>query len=214
MPLPTVLLTGFDAFDGAAANPSWLAAQTLHRRRIASHRVVAAQLPTVFGQSLIALAALLRQHRPALVICLGLASGRAALSLERVAINVNDARIADNAGAQPIDIPVLAGGPAAYFTRLPIKAMHQALLEEGIAAEISQTAGTFVCNHVFYGLMHALATRRALQHARGGFVHVPFLPDQGSPSMPLEEMQRGLRVMIGCALRTDQDIATGGGATH
>ena len=85
MPLPTVLLTGFDAFDGAAANPSWLAAQALHQRRIASHRVVAAQLPTVFGQSLVILAALLRQHRPALVICLGLAGGRAALSLERVA---------------------------------------------------------------------------------------------------------------------------------
>ncbi|MEO6626386.1 MAG: pyroglutamyl-peptidase I [Burkholderiaceae bacterium] len=214
MPLPIVLLTGFDAFEGAAANPSWLVAQTFHGRRIARHRVVAAQLPTVFGESLVALAALLQRYRPVLVVCLGLAGGRAALSLERVAINVNDARIADNAGAQPIDSPVRAGGPAAYFTRLPIKAMHQALLKEGIAAEISQTAGTFVCNHVFYGLMHALATRRALKNTRGGFVHVPFLPDQGQPSMPLEEARRGLRTMLACALRIDQDLAIGGGATH
>ncbi len=214
MPLPTVLLTGFDAFDGAAANPSWVVAQSLQGRRIAGHRVIAAQLPTVFGLSLRALTALLRQHRPVLVICLGLAGGRTALSLERVAINVNDARIADNAGARPIDTPVLAKGPAAYFTRLPIKAMHQALLKEGVAAEVSQTAGTFVCNHVFYGLMHALATRRALKNTRGGFVHVPHLPEHGTPSMPLEVMQRGLRSMIACALRTDQDVVSGGGAIH
>ena len=214
MPLPKVLLTGFDAFDGAAANPSWVAARPLHGRQIAGHRVIVAQLPTVFGRSLLQLAALLKQHRPALVICLGLAGGRGALSLERIAVNVDDARIADNAGAQPIDRAVVAGGPAAYFTRLPIKAMHRALLKAGIPAEVSQTAGTFVCNHVFYGLMHELATRRALKDTRGGFVHVPLLPDLGSPSMPLEVMQRGLRCMIACALRTDQDIASGGGALH
>lgn len=212
--MPKILLTGFDAFGGNAVNPSWVLAQALHGKQIAGHRVMAAQLPTVFGQSLQALAALLRQHRPALVICLGLAGGRAALSLERVAINVNDARIADNAGAQPIDSPVREGGPAAYFTDLPIKAMRQALLKEGVAAEISQSAGTFVCNHVFYGLMHELETRTALKKTRGGFVHVPFLPEQGTPSMPLADMQRGLRTMIACALHTDQDLAISGGATH
>ena len=125
------------------------------------------------------------------MVCTGQAGGRAALSLERVAINVNDARIADNAGAQPVDTPVVAGGPAAYFTSLPIKAMLVALLAEGINAEVSQTAGTFVCNHVFYGLMHELATRHELGRTRGGLIHVPWLPAQGQPSMRLDEIVAG-----------------------
>lgn len=211
-PLPTVLLTGFDPFGGESLNPSWLAVQALQGRRIASHKVVAAQLPTVFGASLDELARLLREHRPALVICVGQAGGRAAISLERIAINVNDARIADNAAAQPVDTPVVAGGPAAYFTRLPIKAMLLALQREGIPAEVSQTAGTFVCNHVFYGLMHQLATRRGFKHVRGGFVHVPWLPEQGQPSMATDELVRGLRVAIATALATSTDIAQGAGA--
>ena len=213
-PAPVVLVTGFDAFGGDAINPSWLLAQALHRRSIAGHRVVAAQLPTVFGDALTALDGLLHQHRPVLVICLGLASGRAALSLERIAININDARIADNRGAWPIDTAVVAGGPAAYFSSLPIKAMLLALRKAGVAAEVSQTAGTFVCNHVFYGLMHALAKRRALKGTRGGFIHVPLLPQQGTPSMPLNDMQRGLRTAIRCALRTTGDVSVGAGASH
>ncbi len=209
-----VLLTGFDAFGGEAINPSWLAVQMLHRRQIAGHRVVAAQLPTVFGESLAALRALLIQHQPALVICVGQAGGRSAISLERVAINVNDAPLGDNAGAQPIDTPVVSGAPAAYFSSLPIKAMRAALQREGIAAEVSQTAGTFVCNHVFFGLMHALATRPALRHTRGGFVHVPWLPGQGTPSMALDEMVRGLSLLVRCALLQAQDAALGAGAAH
>lgn len=213
-PAPVVLVTGFDAFGGDAINPSWLLAQALHRRSIAGHRVVAAQLPTVFGDALTALDGLLHQHRPVLVICLGLASGRAALSLERIAININDARIADNRGAWPIDTAVVAGGPAAYFSSLPIKAMLLALRKAGVAAEVSQTAGTFVCNHVFYGLMHALATHRRFKQVRGGFIHVPFLPEQGSPSMPLELVVQGLRLAVACALATPQDIARGAGAIN
>ncbi len=211
---PTVLVTGFDPFGGAALNPSWLAAQALHGRRIGGHTVVAAQLPTVFGRSLDALSALLKQHRPALVLCLGQAGGRGAISLERIAINIDDARIADNAGQKPIDRAVVPGAPAAYFSSLPIKAMLLAIHKAGVAVEVSQTAGTFVCNHVFYGLMHELSTRRALLKTRGGFVHLPFLPEQGKPSMPLEEMQRGLRTGIRCALRTGQDLALGAGAEH
>jgi pyroglutamyl-peptidase len=160
------------------------------------------------------LRALLRAHRPALVLCLGQAGGRAALSLERVAININDARIADNAQAQPVDTPVVPGAPAAYFTRLPVKAMLQALQRAGIAAEVSQTAGTFVCNHVFYGLMHELATRRGLKAVRGGFVHVPWLPGQGTPAMALDDMVRGIAVALRCALTTQADIARGAGALH
>lgn len=209
-----VLLTGFDAFGGEAINPSWLAVQALHGRQIAGHRVVAAQLPTKFGESLAALRALLIQHQPALVVCVGQAGGRGAISLERVAINVNDAPLADNAGAQPVDTPVVPAAPAAYFSSLPIKAMRAALQREGIAAEVSQTAGTFVCNHVFFGLMHALATRPALHHTRGGFVHVPWLPGQGTPSMALDETVRGLSLAVRCALLVEQDAWLGAGAAH
>ena len=211
---PVVLLTGFDPFGGDTLNPSWQIARALHRRQVAGHRVQAAQLPTVFGDALKPLYALLAEHRPALAICLGLANGRDALSLERIAINVDDARIADNAGAQPIDTPVVARGPAAYFSTLPIKAMRQAILTAGVPAEVSQTAGTFVCNHVFYGLMHRLATARGLSATRGGFIHVPLLPAMGAPSLPLEQMVEGLRVGIRTALETPQDLRAGAGAIH
>jgi len=209
---PRVLLTGFDAFGGETLNPSWMAVRSLHGRRIGGHQIVAAQLPTVFDASLAELERLLRLYKPALVLCVGQAGERAAISLERVAINVNDARIADNAAVQPIDTPVVADGPAAYFSTLPIKAMLQALQREGIAAEVSQTAGTFVCNHVFYGLMHQLATRRGFKRVRGGFVHVPYLPEQGQPCMPLEEQVRALRVALRAALTTPHDISQGAGA--
>ncbi|MFO1245063.1 MAG: pyroglutamyl-peptidase I [Ramlibacter sp.] len=211
---PVALVTGFDAFGGDTLNPSWLIAQALHGRQLAGHRVVAGQLPTEFGRSLEVLAALLRQHQPALVVCLGQAGGRAALSLERVAINLQDARIADNTGARPIDTPVRADGPAAYFTRLPIKAMLAALQNAGIAAEVSQTAGTFVCNHVFYGLMHALATQPALAGVRGGFIHVPWLPQQGTPAMALDDLVRGTAQALQCALTTPVDLARSAGALH
>ena len=209
-----VLMTGFDPFGIDTINPSWLAVQALHGREVAGHRIVAAQLPTVFGESVDALRALLVAHQPALVICVGQAGGRSAISLERVAININDARIADNAGAQPIDTQVAAQGPAAYFSTLPIKAMMLAIRNEGIAAEVSQTAGTFVCNHVFYGLMNALAGMPALRATRGGFIHVPWLPTQGAPSMPLSDMVRGLQAAVASALRTGRDAGVSAGAEH
>jgi pyroglutamyl-peptidase len=201
-----VLLTGFDAFGGQAVNPSGLAVQALHGRRIAGHRVVAAQLPTAFGTAPQQLHALMNTHRPALVICMGQAGGRSGLSLERVAINLIDARIADNAQAQPVDEPVVAGGPAAYFSTLPVKAMLAALQHEALPAEVSQTAGTFVCNQLFYALMHQLATRRGWRRVRGGFIHVPWLPEQGAPSMPLADIVRGLRLAVRVALTTPQDL--------
>jgi len=209
---PTVLVTGFDPFGTSAVNPSWMAVQALHGRQIGGHRIVGAQLPTVFGHSLEALRDLLLRHRPALAICTGQAGGRAALSLERVAINVNDARIPDNAGAQPVDTPIIAGGPAAYFTTLPIKAMLAGLLEAGINAEVSQTAGTFVCNHVFYGLMHDLAVHTELRQTRGGLIHVPWLPSQGQPSMRLDEIVEGIKLAIEYALATVTDIRLEAGA--
>lgn len=210
--LPRVLLTGFDAFGGETVNPSWLAVQSQHGRNVAGHEIVAARLPTVFDASRLELGRLMQVHQPVLVICVGQAGGRAAVSLERVAINVNDARIADNANAQPVDTPVVAGAPDAYFSTLPIKAMLQALQRADIPAEVSQTAGTFVCNHVFYGLMHQLAIQPALQQTRGGFIHVPYLAGQGEPSMALEDLSRGLRVAIQTALTTQTDAAYGAGA--
>lgn len=209
---PTVLVTGFDPFGSDAVNPSAMAAQALHGRQAGAHRIVGVQLPTVFGRSSDLLRDLLLRYRPALVVCVGQAGGRAALSLERVAINVDDAAIADNAQARPVDTPVVAGGPAAYFSTLPIKAMRAALQQAGIAAEVSQTAGTFVCNHVFYGLMHELATRPELAGTRGGLVHVPWLPEQGRPSMELAQIVRALELAIACALHTHADLRLPAGA--
>lgn len=211
---PCVLLTGFDAFAGAVVNPSWLAVQALHGEHINGHVLVAAQLPTMFGSAAQVLTSLLKRHKPALVICAGQASGRDALSIERIAINVNDARIADNNGDQPIDMPVVPGGPTAYFSTLPIKAMRQAIEQGGIASEVSQTAGTFVCNHVFYSLMHALETQDAFKRTRGGFIHVPNLPGQGLPAMALDEMVHGLRLAIACALTASGDITQSAGALN
>lgn len=210
---PVILLTGFDPFGTDAINPSWLVARALQGQRIARHTVVAAQLPTVFGQALLRLGALHRQLQPALTVCLGQAGGRAALSIERIGINVDDARIPDNQGAQPIDTAVVPGGPAAYFASLPVKAMLRAVQRAGVACEVSQTAGTFVCNHVLYGLMHLLA-REGVGGMRGGFVHVPWLPEQGQPHMALRDMVRGMHAALWAAVLAQQDIALGAGATH
>lgn len=212
LPQPRVLLTGFDPFAGASVNPSWQAVVALDNEVLAGHTIIAALLPTAFEASLQVLGKLLRLHKPALVICVGQAGGRVALSLERAALNICDARIADNAGSQPIDVPVIQNGPAAYFSTLPIKAMLQALKDAGIAVEVSQTAGTFVCNHVFYALMHKLKSRVQSQSVRGGFIHVPYLPEQGSPSMPLQEMIRGLRIAVDTALTTSNDIKKNAGS--
>jgi pyroglutamyl-peptidase len=213
---PTVLLTGFEPFGGEATNPSWLVAQALHGEVIAGARVVAVQLPCVFGAALAVLQAAMVQHPPQLVLALGQAAGRCELTPERVAINVDDARIADNAGAQPLDAPIVPGGPAAYFSSLPIKAMVAALREGGVPASVSQTAGTFVCNHVFYGLMHALRTRPGV---RGGFMHLPLLPEQavrlaGQPSLGLATQVAGVRLALATALARREDLHTTGGSEH
>ena len=203
---PTLLLTGFDPFDGAKANPSWEAASALDGRSVGGHSIVARQLPTEFDASLRVLRAAIRETSPALVVCLGLAGGRKELSLERVAINVDDARIPDNAGAQPVDACIAERGPAAYFSTLPIKAMLAALQEHDIPAQVSQTAGTYVCNHVFYGLMHALRRKRGV---RGGFIHVP---NAGRGGMPLDDIVEGLRIALRVAATTHTDARIAAGA--
>lgn len=217
--LPSILVVGFDAFGNDAINPSALAVEQLHGTIIAGHRIIGICLPTSFARGPKALRAAIRAHRPVLVICTGQAGGRAQISLERVAININDARIADNDGAQPVDTPVVRGGPAAYFSTLPIKAMLCDLRAAGIPAEISQTAGTFVCNTVFYALMHDLSKAAAGTSVRGGFVHIPYLPEQvasnpGAPSLSLGTVVDGLRIMINTALHTKKDRRISAGATH
>lgn len=206
------LVTGFEPFDGDGVNPSWLVAQGLAARRWRGVRVVAEQLPCRFAGDIAALQAALRRHRPTLVLALGQA-GRPVISFERVAINVVDARIPDNDGAQPVDEPVRRGAPAAHFSTLPIKAMHAALQRAGIASEVSQTAGTFVCNHLFYGLMHTL---RRHPGVRGGFVHVPMLPEQAQQrgrddGMPLQLQIDGLALALRTALATRADRRIGAG---
>ncbi len=201
---PCVLVTGFEAFgddpSGQGLNPSALAAQALHGQVIAGHPVVAAVLPCVFGRSVAVLKALLKQHQPSWVLCTGQAGGRAGISLERVAINLDDANLPDNAGCMVVNQPVVARGPAAYFSTLPLQAMLGALQRAGLPCELSSSAGHFVCNHVFYALMHQLRK----SPVRGGFVHVPYLPQQaagtGRPSMALQEITQGLHVALQAAL--------------
>ncbi|MFM7505429.1 MAG: pyroglutamyl-peptidase I, partial [Rubrivivax sp.] len=159
--LPTLLVTGFEPFGGDSVNPSELVAAALHGSVVEAGqrraRVVAQRLPCAFGDARARLAAAMDDWRPLAVLSLGLAAGRAGLTPERVAINLADARIADNAGEQPSDQPVLPKGPAAYFATLPVKAMVAAMRAAGAPAELSLSAGSFVCNELFYGLMHHLA---------------------------------------------------------
>ena len=210
----TALVTGFDAFGGETMNPALEAVRRLPAR-IDDIRIVTRELPTVFGRSRAVLRAAMLEIRPDIVLCVGQAGGRSELSLERVAINVDDARIPDNAGQQPIDEPIEPDGPAAYFSTLPVKAAVHALRAAGLPAGVSQTAGTFVCNHIFYGLMHSLATE--FPGARGGFLHIPYLPDQaanhpGQPSMAVDLVTRGLGIVLQTTVATMTDIAVSEGA--
>lgn len=197
--LPVLLITGFEPFGGESINPSIEVARRLDGEVLAGAVVRAVELPCVFGESIVALREALDAHRPALVLALGQAASRTDFSVERVAINVDDARIPDNRGRQPVDEPVVPGAPAAWFSTLPVKAMVAALRAAGLPASVSQTAGTFVCNHVFYGLMHHL-----LAGVRGGFMHLPLLPEQaarrpGHASLPLATQVEGVRVAVRAA---------------
>jgi pyroglutamyl-peptidase len=212
-----VLVTGFEPFGGETVNPALEAVKRLAGQTVAGHEVVTAEIPTVFRRSIEAVKVAMREHEPSLVICVGQAGGRSAISVERVAINVDDARIADNEGNQPVDTPVVEDGPAAYFSTLPIKAIVKRLREAGIPAEVSQTAGTFVCNHLFYGVMHHLANGVGEGRTiRAGFIHIPYLPEQaarhpGQPSMALDTIVQALLLAIEVSLEQEKDIRESGG---
>jgi pyroglutamyl-peptidase len=190
------LVTGFDPFGGGRVNASLEAVRRLPAR-VGTLDIVTAELPTSYARSIPALKAAIKDARPGIVLCVGEAGERSLLSVERVAINVQDARIPDNDGAAPADRPVVRGGPAAYFSTLPVRAMVAALRAAELPAELSMSAGAFVCNHVFYGLMHvAAATKRSF---RGGFLHVPCLTQGegiGARSMPLDDIVRGIVICL------------------
>lgn len=212
-PEDVVLVTGFDAFGGEKTNPSWEICNRLPRE-IAGLRVEICRVPCEFRRSIEVVAAAIERHRPALVVCLGQAGGRAHLSVERVAINVDDARSADNAGAQPVDESIAPNGPPAYFATLPVKAMASAMRAAGVPTEVSNSAGTYVCNHLMYGVLHFLSARGI--DARAGFIHVPYAEEQvldkpAIPAMALASMTRGVEAGIAAARRTAQDLKIAGG---
>ncbi|MFE6166631.1 pyroglutamyl-peptidase I [Viridibacillus arvi] len=211
-----VLLTGFEPFGGERINPSWEAVKQLHGEVIDDVTLVAEQIPTVFGKSVAVLEHLIQQHNPDIVICVGQAGGRLHITPERVAINMDDARIPDNQGNQPIDQPIVDKGPVAYWSTFPIKRMVENMKESNIPASVSHTAGTFVCNHIFYGLMDYIA--RTSSSIRGGFIHIPFIPEQTinkeAPSLSLETIVKGLKIAAVTSAKYEKDIHIVGGTTH
>ena len=214
-----ILITGFEPFERDSVNPSWQVAQALHGSLCDGAMVHAVQLPCAFGRAVEHLDQALDLWRPQLVLALGLAGGRSEVSLERVAINVDDARIVDNAGQQPIDTAVVNNAPAAYFSTLPIKAIVRDLRAAGLPGAVSNTAGTFVCNHVFYALMHRLASDAVWSQTRGGFIHLPYLPEQaarhfGAPSMALATQVQALQVVMRTALSVRTDVLESAGQLH
>lgn len=211
--MQTILLTGFEPFGGEQTNPSWLAVQQLDGYQLDDEvQIVSRQLSCVFEQSQQELQTAIDELQPILVLALGQAGGRTELCFEKVAINFIDARIADNAGQQPIGMSVVPEGPAAYFTTLPIKAMVNRLKQQGIPATVSYTAGTYVCNTVFYALMHQLKDQPKV---RAGFLHIPYAPEQAigkaAASMPVEMVVRALQLCLPVALQSTEDLQIAAG---
>jgi pyroglutamyl-peptidase len=197
---PPILLTGFEPFGGHSRNPSDDVGAALDGAHIARRQVVYQRLPCEFRRSLDVLDEALLHFKPMLVVALGMAENRREITVERVAINVSDARFPDNAGVQPVDQPVVADGPDAYFSTLPIKAMVSAMQAGGIAASVSDSAGTYVCNHLFYGLQH----RFAQTAVRSGFVHLPmpgvaFGPWPADRTPSLSRLTDGVRMALAAA---------------
>ena len=210
-----LLLTAFDPFGGDAINPA-LEAVKLVADKIGRFDIVKLEVPTVFRKSIDTVAKAIEEEKPDVVLCIGQAGGRFEITPERVAINVDDARIKDNEGNQPIDIKIFEDGENAYFTTLPIKAMVEAIREANLPAAVSNTAGTFVCNHLMYGVLYTLAKK--YPHIKGGFTHVPFIPAQVArrtpvaPYMAVEDIKRGLEAAIAAIDKNfDADINVNGG---
>lgn len=209
-----VLITGFDPFGGETVNPALEAVKRLDGIEIAGAKVVTREIPTVRVKSIAALKRAIEDVQPEIVIAVGQAGGRMEITPERIAINVDDFRIPDNEGNQVIDEAIVPENPAAYWSTLPIKKIVAELRQEGIPASVSNSAGTFVCNHIFYGLMHHLQQEGSIR--RGGFIHIPYLPQQaaklsGQPSMALDIIVRGLKKAIEATIMAKTDERHSGG---
>lgn len=209
-----LLLTAFDPFGGSDINPAQEAVK-LVPDQIGDVEVIKLEVPTIFHESIKTVAAAMEKERPDVVLCIGQAGGRYDVTPERVAINVDDARIPDNAGNQPVDVPVFSDGAPAYFSNLPVKAMVQGIRESGLPSSVSNTAGTFVCNHLMYGVLYYIDKK--YPEMRGGFVHVPFIPQQvvknsaPAPYMSQTDIARALEAAIKAIRDNDQDIVAVGG---
>lgn len=194
-----ILITGFDAFGGETVNPAYEAVKLLPDT-IAGAEIIKLEVPTQFHRAGAVLEDAMQRHKPDAVICVGQAGGRAAITPEKVAINLMDGRIPDNAGYQPVDVPIREDGETAYFASLPVKAMMQRMRDAGIPAAVSYTAGTYVCNYLLYTLLYLIDKK--YPNVRGGFIHVPYAMEQvinkplGTPSMDLRQIARGLETAV------------------
>ena len=211
-----VLVTGFDPFGGEHMNPALEAVKELPDE-IGGLQIVKAEIPTVFHQSAEVMRKLLSGGDFSCVIAVGQAGGRSEMCVERLGINIDDARIPDNAGNQPIDALIKAEGAAAYFSNMPVKRMVKSMADAGIPARLSNTAGTFVCNHILYQL--GLMADTEFHGLKYGFIHVPYVPEQvagkeGVPAMPLEDIVKGLTAALHALSEGDEDIASPMGEIH
>ena len=194
-----ILITGFDPFGGENVNPAYEAVKLLPDT-IAGAEIIKLEVPTRFHRAGAVLEDAMQRHKPDAVICVGQSGGRAAITPEKVAINLMDGRIPDNAGYQPVDAPIREDGETAYFTSLPVKAMVQRMRDAGIPAAVSYTAGTYVCNYLLYTLLYLIDKK--YPNVRGGFIHVPYAMEQvinkplGTPSMDLRQIARGLETAV------------------
>jgi pyroglutamyl-peptidase len=211
-----VLITGFDPFGGEKINPAYEAVKRLPDE-IENSEIIKIEIPTVFKKSYQKLEENIKIHNPDIVICIGQAGGRFEITPERVAINIDDARIKDNEGNQPIDQKIFEDGDPAYFSTLPIKAMVKEIKLQNIPASISNTAGTFVCNHIMYSLLYLI--NKKYPKIKGGFIHVPFINEQvidkrNTPYMNLNDIIIGLTSAVKAAIKYKDDIKTIGGKLH
>lgn len=211
-----ILVTGFDPFGREKINPAIESVKRLPDK-ILDAEIIKLEIPTVIGKSVDKIREKIKEVEPDVVLSIGQAGGRPDITVERVGINCDDCRIKDNEGNQPIDEKVVEDGPAAYFATIPIKAMVEHIKEGKIPASVSNTAGTFICNHVLYGVCHIKATE--YPNMRTGFIHIPFLPEQvtdkkNMPSMALETIVKGLELAIEAIITNEEDIVVTGGKTH
>ena len=211
-----ILVSGFDPFGGEKINPA-IESVKLLPDEIKGAKIIKLEIPTVARKSLKKLEEVIEIEKPDVVINVGQAGGRTDITVERVGINMDDFRIKDNEGNQSIDEKIAEDGPDAYLVTIPIKAMVQKMIKNKIPASVSNTAGTFVCNHVCYGMAHLASTK--YPNMRTGFIHIPFLPEQvvdkrNMPSMPLEMIAKGLEYAIEAIVENKEDIKVEGGATH